>query len=525
MSDNGNSNAPYLKVENGGREERFELDTNSNVLVGTGGHCKIQLEEGNDVKSLHCILKLNNDGEIEVRDWNTGCTIINGTAISEPSILRENDVLSVGNYQITPVLAATESSGTNDAEATNDGSREDLTQQEADSDFSEKEDSVAESGDSSRAEVPCESTATTNAEVDDESTAEVEGEIGEETSSSADSLYDDIPDSDDAEGAVSSSNHNAPKVDDLDKFVYDIDADFGDTTDVESFSFADSGFGESISQDDDEVQLLRMEVDQLRFELAQRDSIAQSDDLLDRQQTERLVLRLEELLSELKKSDVRTRELEELLRDSDQAANDEKEERKNIEKWIGELESRVNQREEEAESEIQQLKKQLTEARSLQQKTNERLQGIIEHKTGEEDSDSSEIVNQLKEQVRSLQEQLKTAHGENQKLERQLEESSELDPSQEAERLSDQKMAEMQLEMSRERAEISRQRVELKKLKADLELRLEAPKEVNTADTRIQAMREHLKELHDQEQEEKSRNREAGLTGRIANLLNRVTKK
>ena len=133
------------------------------------------------------------------------------------------------------------------------------------------------------------------------------------------------------------------------------------------------------------------------------------------------------------------------------------------------------------------------------------------------------MVDGLKEQINSLQQQLKSAHDEAAQVRQQLEEKSAT-PAEGVELLSEQKLAEIQLESSRERAELSRQRVELKKLRAELEAQLEAPKEVNNADTRIQAMREHLKELHSKEQEEKQKRKESGMSGRIANLLNRVTK-
>lgn len=527
VQDKESIRVPYLRVEHNGQEECFELDSNSNVLVGTGGHCKVQLEASNEVKSLHCILKLNNEGQLEVRDWNTGCTYVNDNVISEPAILGESDRLRVGKYQISAVL----SDVANTQQVSEPVPEPAVVEEVADIQPLQTESASQEVEEVAEPAEP-ETELPKNDPVIAEGPAQIENSIDDEpivdqsapefaTSESATPLYDNEKDSRPAlvEPAATADLDNGES-----GFVYDIDADFEDEANVAPFGFSEPSFGDVDPVDADEVQLLRLEVDQLRFELAQRDAKPKTDDLLDRQQTERLVSRLEELLDELKKSDSRTRELEELLRDSDQAANDEKEERKHLEKWISELETRVNQREEEVESENQQLKKHLVEARSLQQQTNERLQSFIEHKSSEGDAASSEIVDGLKEQINSLQQQLKSAHDEAEQARKQLEEKVATTPAEDVELLSGQKLAEIQLESSRERADLSRQRVELKKLRIELESRLEEPKEVNNADTRIQAMREHLKELHSKEQEEKQKRKDSGMTGRIANLLNRVTK-
>ena len=111
-----------------------------------------------------------------------------------------------------------------------------------------------------------------------------------------------------------------------------------------------------------------MEVDQLRFELAERDAQVQKlssnraqpefdDDEND--ETVRLVNRLEELLDELQTSDERVRGMEELLRASDQATQAEREERCHLESWVEEIEQRVAQREAESAAELSRLQMRL----------------------------------------------------------------------------------------------------------------------------------------------------------------------
>jgi len=252
-----------------------------------------------------------------------------------------------------------------------------------------------------------------------------------------------------------------------------------------------------------------MEVDQLRFELAQKHSVAEENsDLLSHDQTTLMVSRMEAMLSELAESDARSSEMEALLLAADQASKDEQEERKQIEAWVSKLENRVNQRETETESQVQQLKNLLQEARETQQKSNECLKSVLESKTSEGESVPMELANQLKKHVESLLSQLQAAQAESNGLREQLEQRS---AQAVAESESEQKLAEMQLETSRERAEISRQRAELKRLEADLNAR-----------------RGELSEVHGDEQAENassledSEGGEDRLTSRIAELLPRV---
>ncbi len=503
--------APYLCLKTGSEVEYIELDSSSNALVGAGSHCKIQLE-GENIQSLHCILAMKAEGWLEVRDWNTGSTFLNGEAISEPTVMNEGDCLKIGEYEISIVLAS---------EGVSEGQRStsDISQDEAtDVSLSDKQ---KHQDFWSQAERPMES----------ESELDADAESKEDLAIAVEPIVSELPvEIDLVAGETEMHSEEAtrqPKQSSSQEFVYDIDADFDDEAFEPSLGFAAPTFAEDTSMDANEVQSLRMQVEQLRFELAQRNTSSELiSDELSRDQTVRLVYRLEELLVELKRSDVRIRDMEELLRAADQATSDEQEERKQIEEWISELENRVNQREEETEAEIQQLKKLLMEAREAQQKSNECLKSVVETRANGGEALTTELANKLNKQIGSLQQQLQTSQGEATSLGKQLEERFASASSESQVRESEQKLAGMQLEAARERAEISRQRVELKRLKADLEEQLSGPREANVADTRIRAMREHLKELHEKEEKEKAEKLEnggGGLGNRIASLLHRVT--
>lgn len=502
---------PYLCVHSRGEKKWVGLDATSNALIGSGGHCKVQLD-GKDVQSLHCIVAMK-DQHLEVRDWNTGATFLNGHAINETSEMKQGDTLKIGDHEITVVLSNADADTV--AVASTDlsldhGSETSLvtaseSSQETEAEFNQPAEQPIEQAVESVQVVESEMPIGVDVEVTDEGKDETLSELETETTSEQQNELE---------------TPSAPA-----EFVYDIDADFEDEVSEIPFGFAAPSFTDDIV-DNDELQSLRMENEQLRFELAQQDSKSAKDaEILSRDQTVKLVSRLEELLEELRRSDARSLQMEELLRSADQATQDELDERKQMAKWISELEVRVDQRESESKSEIEQLKKLLEEARQSQQQSNERLKKVLESKSGGGEAIPVELVEELRGQVEALQEQLGESKEVATSLRQQLtEQLSENDNDAEL-KASQQKLAEMQLEVSRERAEVSRQRAELQRLKAELEDRLVEPRETNVADNRIRAMREHLKELHDKEEEAKANQPESvssGLANRIASLLQRV---
>ena len=558
---------PYLTLRTGSEVQYFALDVDTNTLVGSGGHCRIQLE-GDEIRSLHCILALKEEGFLEVRDWYTGSTLLNGEAIKDSVDMREDDRLQVGSYEITVALESADQTETspesqsesaadmdqdgeersesalqeNNEEAALEADRnvDELPVDEA-QDVDEAAADVATVADESVAtepvdeapvdEVPVDEVPVDEAPVDEVPVDEVpvdevpvdeapvdgetDADIAGPTEESEPALIEDSTPQPEQEPVVEPSR----------EFVYDIDAAEEEMNGA-SAGFAAPAFNSDTSVDADELQLLRMEIDQLRFELAEKEAAPeQSPGQLSRDQTVKLVSRLEELLEELRFSDVRSQELEELLRTADQATCDEREERKQIESWVTDLEGRITQREEETEAEVQQLKKLLTEARASQQKSNECLKSVIDVKTQSGEAVPTELANDLKKQIESLQLQLQTAQEEATDLRGKLEEqAASVIPLQVQLNESEQQLAAMQLEAANERAEVSRQRVELQRLKTDLEGRLDSSDDGDNADSRIRAMREHLKELHVKDEENKQESKDnGGLANRITNLLQRVS--
>jgi len=69
---------------------------------------------------------------------------------------------------------------------------------------------------------------------------------------------------------------------------------------------------------------------------------------------------------------------------------------------------------------------------------------------------------------------------------------------------------------------MARRHAELEGIRDELESRLDQPRTADKSDARIRAMREHLKEIHEQEKLAKVDEKSTGLGGRIANLLTRL---
>jgi len=478
--------APHLAIELGGHPVCVELENDSTVLIGSGGHCRIQLE-GDGIRSLHCIVAIKEDGRVEIRDWNTGCTFVNGTAIGENVVLNDGDQIGIANHEIKVVFPGPVSL----AAATDiaDGAANDDRQTEV------AEDSEAEASAPSQTQDPVQEAPVETPEPNSEP--------------DADSLYDSV-------------EETAPSI--PEKFVYDA----GSSAEPQ-YDSAETGFSSGFNQQE-EIQRLQMENEQLRFELGQGSSKDEnSEDVLDHNGAARMVSRMGELLEELKQSDERTKELEDLLQTADQATRDEREERILLEGVISEYESRVEERQSRADSELHAMKQK------LEQEWQQRGEEL------EKDSSAPvEMLVTMKGQIELLLEKLTVSQGEVVSLQEQLQQKetrleevqAELEQSQAVSSESDdperKTLAELQVELARERAEIARERAEVEGLKMEHENQMET-RETTEADNRIQAMRDHLREIHDKEKVEKANQLDdpeqnsGSIASRISSLLQQVT--
>lgn len=263
------------------------------------------------------------------------------------------------------------------------------------------------------------------------------------------------------------------------------------------------------------IELLRAEMTQLQTEVTERDAQLQelrsggsSQDAGDTpnvsaEELQTLCTRLEELLAELDQKDDQLDVLQRHLQASEDAAHAEQDERRQLESWVEEIESRITARDREWELKLSEMSMRLTQART------ERREAERSVVAGSDDTRVEalqRVVTELRDEKDVLTGQLDKERDRIRELERSVEEAS-----QDAERLES-------VQLCQERAEVARQRFELEKLQQQME----EQKAVEGSDLRIRALRDHLKEVQATEEEQRKEAYEKSLAGRVSRLWKRL---
>lgn len=496
---NNLDNPAYLFVDRPqGEPIAMALEVNNSLFAGSGSNCKIVLE-GNIVQPIHCMFWMNEKRVVRVQDWNTEVGIsVNGQTVSAETVLNSGDELDIGGNRIVLVLSRDVHQRISDHFA----NPEILT---------ERTNDPSANGPS----IP----STEPVELTDEVVVEL----------SVDTDLDSLIVESEAENHESSPSEFTGYQYDVLADLDEVEMDEGDLTspfraEVSGFE-GSGGFNEL---DNEELELLRIEVDQLRFELAEHDAQLVSDgerngdaepDSEENDQTAQLVNRLEDLLEELQASDDRVRGLEDMLRASDQATQAERDERQQLESWVTEIEQRVAERESESEAELGRVKNRLVETVARHKQTQVQLKKVLQFQGGAPGNNSSDLISKFREQIEDLEKNLEASRQENDQFLRQGSGSDQEAEAQEAFRQMEQKLLQQQVETSRERAEMSRQRAELERLKGELESKLRTEKNTGNGDAQLREMRQHLREIHEEEKLEREEKRQRSLGGRISRLL------
>ena len=156
-----------------------------------------------------------------------------------------------------------------------------------------------------------------------------------------------------------------------------------------------------------------------------------------------------------------------------------------------------------------------------QQKHHEQvLEKALEQRVASADGQADELVQSLQEQIQDLQAKWQQAQEECERLASQ-QVSPAAEDGESATELK-QKIMQLELDSSRERAELARERAEIVKMQSDFE-KVSRTKNVDSdSDIRLKAMREHLRELHSEEEAEREIQRQRSLGGRISSLFTRI---
>ena len=496
----------------GGSNLERPLEPGRSVFLGKSATCGIQIE-CDGVAEIHCLFDF--DGEnVSVQDWasDTG-TQVNGNPIDEKVGLQANDEIKVGSATI--VVVEKQPRGTSRPSVA------DVKEapQEVVAHAPPQEHELAEPFDSCpEAETIGEEFLATEAH----SPHQVPPPVVQ------DALVEDrFPTNQDAD------SHDV--IDEMDPEGLDqIVADSWDANEQGWDLTAEDAY------DAETVELLKSEIEDLRIQLVARDeqialltqnpdenpsdNDSRDNDSRDNnsrdsdardvaERSDELVERMDNMLAEMSEYDERVMMLQELLETAEIQNKAEKEERQCLENWLGEIEQRFAQRESEWKAERDALRSRLDQAVKERDHVQKQLQQVAKRYNAPKAAE--ETLARLQQQNASLQDELDHAKRDCVQLKNEL---------QNAENADENEYHEERAKLAKERAEISRMRFQLSKQLSEIN-ETEIPKAENNPDrefaVRIQTLREHLREIHEEERDERAAKGES-ILGRISGLWKRV---
>jgi chromosome segregation ATPase len=277
--------------------------------------------------------------------------------------------------------------------------------------------------------------------------------------------------------------------------------------------------------DQEMLELLRDEVTQLQGELADRDArlaeLAQgvpsdAEALMALPTSEGLLDRLEQLLDELDRKDEHVRSLEELLAGAEEATKAEQEERRQLESWVTDIEQRIGARESEWQATLSCLRRQLEQRTEERDRAESALEEAAADSPTEAHGVHERLVENLRGQVADLESRLAEA-------ERRRGQAPEGGSAAYVQAKIDEALRAERLELARERAALARSQSEFQRAQgAGGDGNGGSPESWSAgldSSQRIRALRDHLKDVHDEESKHRSAR---GLSGRIASLWKRL---
>jgi hypothetical protein len=449
----------------GGFYSEHEVPPGDALVVGTSPACGVRIE-GPGIAPMHCTLSCE-EGQLVIDDWDTGAgTYLDGQRIARQATADPGASVQIGEFRFDTAPICEESTLHSD---------DDATAHDATADDAAAVDPAGSSGDVGDDTDPFLPTF----ELPPHS--ELTDDVGDEPSSRADA-HDSAADDSDAYDAVDTPPGGNDSV------------KYGDE------AYATPGAVGA----DDMTELLKIELDYLRTELAERDarvaeleqSLAGSgdpgydEDLPSREEVDSLAGRLEQLLEELDHSDERLKTMSELLRVSEEANVAAVEERTQMESWMGEVERRVHDWENEWHAERDSLNRRIAEL-TAQRDEAESHGGSREN---------TELIQKLRQQITQLEGETSRLQAERSDLEQRMQAADVSSIEARIQQAVDTAMREERLQLSQERAELARERAALMRQQEELASQPDSRAvSADVADLKIRAFREHLREIRETE--------------------------
>lgn len=261
---------------------------------------------------------------------------------------------------------------------------------------------------------------------------------------------------------------------------------------------------------DEMFELLRAEILDLQNALADRDQSPvvrssatevheEADNIISKPDSEKLVERLEQLLLELQQRDDQIATLTELLEIAEVANRAEREERSQIDSWLRDIERRCSDREDEWLSQRTKLQAEMAAIAAERDRAEAALNANSSNVKLEA---AQNVLTSLRDTAEAQRQKLQNAEQTIAQLQRELESAKHVQPREE------------RMQLAEERSEIARLRQEL-----EAERQRKQNPIVNDENLKFKALRQHLNEIHEQEQKERE---ERKLSNRIARLWQRL---
>ncbi len=509
------------------------LEPGRSVFIGSGDSCGIQVN-GDKVAKIHCLVEVEED-QVYVQDWASDVgTKVNGTLVEEKTLLESSDVIQIGALSIT--LRANEPLVRHQPPAKVEPPREESVGMEA-LGIDDADEIDVDSSESSEPPVPTaflsqlsnqpvlESAAAENETAYDEATV---GEFDQDFDD-ANAELEDWPEEqpDTAEpiaaqpiAAEFTAFDEQPTVHPQEPLQLPAATDF---------DWDPRSLDEDIV-DPEIVQLMKSEIEDLRIQLAERDehladlaglpsdsselpaaSLTSDPDFGD----SNLVNRVDELLAELSEHDERVETLQELLESSEIQNQAEREERNCLESWLGEIEQRIGQREQEWQAEQDALKERLATSAEERNQMQAKLHSAAQRIGGDAERETvpDETLVALQQQNADLQSELDDLRKQTGSMARKIERLKTEEPdSLQAERA----------ELAKDKADVSRLRFQLSKQLQDIgNVPIAKDQPDREFAYKLQTLREHLKEIHEEEKVQREQKPDS-IMGRISSLWKRV---
>jgi len=499
-----------------GRTFSHEVTSDDNLIVGSSPNCSLRLESS-EIAAMHCLIKLQ-QGKLSVQDWyTTAGTFLNGERLQQPCGFSPGDEIRVGDYRLT-------------AEFVDGRSSQPPTDRPTADQAEHAPPEASASGADSVETTPPMQVSSLQPDV-------------EETPGGRPSLAEDGPPVETPDFAPGDSPGQSPRVaahgiDDpveqelrrLRVRITELELENEELQQSVAWESAHAD-GAADPFDSEMTDLLKSEIEQLQSEIAQRDArITELTEFADAQpstvededgpvDTAALVDRLEKLLDELQRSDERAATLEDLLRAADEATRAEQEERRQLAAWVGDIEARMAEREAEWRAGQNALQSKIENLTAERERFSHRL-SEMGSRSGGETAAAAELIEDLRSQVADLQEQLDASEQSRKALQEKID-SAEFRSSVEAmEKQVEERIREERLHLSQEHSKIARERAEVARLRAELEQNTTvSDNSLDDATCRVQAFREHLKDIHKEQAEEREARK---LTSRLARLWKRL---